>query len=78
MQGKRNSTMDIVNGIETSVLISGKWLSSHININKKLIESIFITQKISFDEMSFHMDALDFFTKENTMSTRNSISASGF
>ena len=60
-----------INGIETSVLISGKWLSSHININKKLIESIFITQKISFDEMSFHMDALDFFTKDNQTFHRN-------
>lgn len=58
-------------GVEMAVLTDGKWLSGNMNVNKKLIESIFVTQKISFGEMQMHMDALDFFTKNSLSLHRN-------
>ena len=58
-------------GVDTSILERGKWLPIDMNINKKLIESIFVSQNIHFSEMNLHMDALDFFTKGDQVLHRN-------
>ncbi len=60
-------------GISKEILIRGKWLPTNININKRLIESLFITQKIQFTSLPYHVDALDFFTSDSNILHRNKV-----
>lgn len=74
MQGKRNSTMDIVKAIGIISIVMGHCCYSIMipALNVSVGEFVY-----SYHLMVFFLWR-DFFTKENTMSTRNSISASGF
>ena len=74
MQGKRNSTMDIVKAIGIISIVMGHCCYSIMipALNVSVGEFVY-----SYHLMVFFFVA-GFFYKENTMSTRNSISASGF
>lgn len=60
-------------GINEQALIRGKWLPTNININKKLIEHLFLTQNIRFQSESSYFIALDYFTSDTHILHRNKV-----
>ena len=57
--------------INVEALEKGKWLPQNTNINSKLVESLFITQKIRIPQFEIILEALSFFTDQNYNLHRN-------
>lgn len=57
--------------INIEILERGKWLPQNTNINSKLIESLFVTQKIEIPQFEIALEALSFFTDQKYNLHRN-------
>lgn len=57
--------------INIEILEKGKWLPQNTNINSRLIESLFTTQKIQIPQSGMILDAISFFTSDRQNLHRN-------